>query len=97
MACSAAELYHCYSAKVRKKSYLFSCNVKERKNGKGREIVIIWTNERDGVEKREGGLEEKRNDRGQRRRKQTKKYFLRQIDLWVLNSSEQIIIYKHTL
>ena len=57
-----------------------SCDVKE-KNGKGRETVIILTNERDGGEKRERGLEEARNDRGERRRKRKKKYFLRQIDL----------------
>jgi len=69
MARSAADLYHSYSAKVGKKSYLLDCNVKERKNGKGREIVIIWANEREGVGKREPGLEETRNDKGQRRRK----------------------------
>jgi hypothetical protein len=32
--------------------------------------MIIWTNERNGVEIRKRGLEETRNDRGQRRRKQ---------------------------
>jgi hypothetical protein len=37
--------------------------------------MIIWRNEMDGVEIRERGLEEKRNDSGQRRRKQKKNIF----------------------
>jgi hypothetical protein len=49
MACSAADLQPCNSAKVGKNSY--SCNVQHRKKGMWTEIMIIWTNERDEVDK----------------------------------------------